>query len=74
MLVYSPKVIPVALFPGDWCLKCADPLHPNAICHMLEMSRVEDGTFAVGPCGCDTSISPNAPGKYVVRVTELQKE
>lgn len=74
MMVYSPKVIPVDLFPGDWCLMCLDPGHPNAVCHMLEYKEKDDGTVAVEPCGCDNSVTANVPGRYLVRVTHPQKE
>lgn len=73
-MVYKPKVIPVILFPGDWCLLCVDPDHGGKTCHMLEMNPQPDGTVAVGPCGCDTSVTAGSPGKYIVRVTQLQKE
>ena len=74
MMRYHPKVMPLVLFPGDWCLNCVDPHHPDAVCHMLEMKPMPDGTVAIEPCGCDNSITADAPGRYVVRVTKTQKE
>ena len=71
---FSPPVIPLELFPGDWCLNCVDPHHPGKDCHMLEMTQEHDGSVAVEPCGCDNSVSPGRPGAYVVRVTKLQYE
>ncbi len=71
---YLVPVVPVELFPGDWCLNCVDPHHPGAVCHMLEMSETEDGSVAIEPCGCDNSTTPGQPGKYVIRVTRIQKE
>lgn len=68
------KVIPTELFPGDWCMMCLDPDHEGAICHMLEMKPQADGSVAVVPCGCDNSVTAGSPGRYVVRVTKLQKE
>lgn len=74
-MVYNPRVIPIRLFPGDWCLNCIDPHHPTAVCHMLEMvTDNETGEVAIEACGCDNSVSPDAPGKYVVQVTQVQKE
>lgn len=74
MMVYRPKVIPVILFPGDWCINCVDPDHAGKVCHMLEMNHNEDGSVAIGPCGCDTSITAERPGRYVIRVMQVQKE
>jgi len=69
-----PPVIPIELFPGDWCLNCVDPHHPGKVCHMLEMHQQPDGSVDIKPCGCDNSVSPEQPGRYVVRVTKVQKE
>lgn len=74
MMGYLVPIIPVELFPGDWCLNCVDPAHPDRECHMLEMNEHEDGTVAIEPCGCNNSVSPEQPGKYVVRVTRVQTE
>ncbi len=74
MMVWTPKRIPIALHPGTYCVNCIDPHHPEGVCWMLEMHNKPDGSFAIEPCGCDNSFSPNAPGRYVVRVTEIQKE
>lgn len=74
MMKYAPKYIPIELFPGDWCLMCLDPDHPDAICHMFEMRPQPDGGVAVEPCACDNNVTADTPGKYVVRVVKLQKE
>lgn len=74
MMVYRPRVIPTELFPGDWCLNCVDPHHPDKDCHMLEMAQQEDGSVAIGPCGCNNSVTANQPGRYVIRVTQVQTE
>lgn len=71
---YLVPIVPVELFPGDWCLNCVDPHHPDADCHMLEMSEDEHGRIVVEACGCNSSVTPGAPGRYVIRVTRLQTE
>lgn len=74
MMVYAPKVIPTELFPGDWCLNCVDPGHPERTCHMLEMNEQEDGSVTIEPCGCTVNVTAGRVGKYVVRVTQVQHE
>ena len=74
MMHYSPKVVPVELFPGDYCLLCVDPAHEGRTCHMLEVHELEDGAVDIGPCGCENSVTAGAPGRYVLRVMQLQKE
>jgi hypothetical protein len=65
-------VIPLELFPGDWCLMCIDPQHPDKKCHMLEMQARADGSVAIEPCGCENSITAGRPGQYVVKVTQVR--
>ena len=74
MMRMPPKVIPVELFPGDWCLMCIDPAHEGRKCHMLEMKQRPDGRVYVEPCGCENSVTAGVVGKYVIRVTAVQKE
>lgn len=74
LMGFPAPVIPVELFPGDWCLNCVDPHHPNANCHMLEMHQQEDGSVDIKTCGCDNSVTPGVPGRYIIRVTQVQKE
>jgi hypothetical protein len=71
-MMIAVRVMPVELFPGDWCLNCIDPHHPRRACHMLEMQEHHDGTVAIQPCGCEQSITAGVKGKYVVRVTQVQ--
>ena len=68
------KYIPVGVFPGDWCLMCADPDHAGRVCHMLEMNTREDGSVVVEPCACENSVTAGRPGEYVIKVTQEQKE
>lgn len=72
--MFQPNVIPVELFPGDWCMNCSDPDHPLSDCHMLEMAVQSDGSVVVEPCGCSRSVTSNRPGRYVIRVMETQSE
>ena len=74
MMRFPARVIPVELFPGDWCLNCVDPDHSGRTCHMLEMHHMPDGHVEVKTCGCDTSITAGEPGKYLVRVTQVQHD
>jgi hypothetical protein len=71
---YPIPVVPLELFPGDWCLNCVDPHHPDKDCHMLEMSQMEDGSVAIEPCGCNNSVTAGRPGQYVIRVTRMQTD
>ena len=72
-MMTAPRVIPVELFPGDYCLMCGDQEHAGRDCHMLEM-HVQDGVVAVEPCGCENNVTAGRPGRYVVKVTTEQKE
>lgn len=74
MMGYLVPIIPVELFPGDWCLNCVDPAHPRKACHMLEMSQHDDGSVVIEPCGCTQSVTAGKKGKYVIRVTRVQSE
>ena len=74
MIGYAPKFLPVQLFPGDYCLLCIDPAHPGVVCWMLEYHGQPDGRVLVEPCGCTESVTADAPGRYVLRVNQVQKE
>jgi len=70
---WTPKVIPLSLFPGDWCIMCNNPGHNERVCGMLEFYSQPDG-ISVEACPCDISVTMGIPGEYLVRVTEVQKE
>lgn len=74
MMLDAPAVIPVELFPGDYCVVCVDPDHGTNVCYHLEMRERRNGDILIGRCGCENSVTPDAPGRYVIRVTQVQKE
>jgi hypothetical protein len=75
MMKYKPKVIPVELYPADWCLLCDDPAHDTIeSCIILTLRQDEDGVITVSPCGCTNNLVVGEAGKFLLRVTELQKE
>lgn len=75
MLGHKPNVVPLEIYPADWCLWCDDPDHGELeMCHILTMRRGADGTVTVGPCGCTDNLVIGKKGDYIVRVTKIQKE
>jgi hypothetical protein len=75
MMLYAPKVIPVEIYPADWCYLCDDPDHKDMeVCPILTVRSNGDGTGRVEPCGCRYSHTVGEQGHYILRVTRLQKE
>lgn len=75
MMKYRPKVIPLEIYPADWCIWCDDPGHANLeSCNILTMRQDETGNIQVGPCGCTDNLVVGKQGGFVVRVTQVQKE
>ncbi len=75
MLGHKPRVIPVELYPADWCLWCDDPDHSELeSCHILSLKQNAMGEVKVEACGCKTSLTFGKKGDYILRVTKVQKE
>ena len=75
MMIYSPKVMPVEIFPADWCSWCDHPGHGTLeACNILCMRHAEGGQIVVVPCGCTDNIVIGKQGDYILRVTRVQKE
>jgi len=66
-------VIPVTVWPGDWCMNCSDPSHGDMVCPILEYKPSPTGII-VEACGCEKNLILGVQGKYLTRVTSLQKE
>jgi hypothetical protein len=71
----APRVIPVSIWPANWCLNCKDPDHAALeSCTILTLRRQQDGNIDYVPCGCTNNMVFGEQGKYLVAVTELQYE
>lgn len=68
-----PKVIPITVWPGDWCVNCSDPSHGDMVCPILEYKPSPAGII-VEACGCEKNLIFGEQGKYLLRVKSLQKE
>jgi hypothetical protein len=75
MLGHKPKVIPVEIYPADWCVWCDDPGHASLEeCNILTMRQNAAGQVQVGPCGCKDNYVVGKQGDFIIRVTQVQKE
>lgn len=75
MIRYTPKVIPISVWPGDWCINCQDPDHSSLeLCNILTLRRDEQGKVSYEPCGCVKNLVFGRQGEYLVAVTRDQKE
>jgi hypothetical protein len=70
-----PKVIPVEIYPADWCIWCDDPGHGNLeACNILTMRQDGTGSVRVEPCGCTDNLVLGQQGDFIIRVTRVYKE
>jgi hypothetical protein len=75
MLRWKPNVVPVEIYPADWCIWCDDPGHAKLEeCNILTMRQNAAGEVQVGPCGCKDNLVLGEQGDFIVRVTQVQKE
>lgn len=72
---FQPKVIPVEIFPANWCIWCDDPDHSALeACNILSIRQKQGGIVVVEPCGCTINLVVGNQGDFVLRVMEVQKE
>jgi len=75
MMGHKQVVIPVEIYPADWCIWCDDPAHGDiSECNILTMRQDGAGHIVVGPCGCTDNLVMGKQGDYIIRVTKVEKE